>query len=137
MPGGGYAFLHEFSCGPECGVALLSGEVAERLIEGDEAGVRGLREGQQPAIADPLGCGLSGEGFSGLSKAGFRVPWLGTEFHARVFEPAVVDCPRFAQRERLLAHHHIVGEQAQQPKLCVSGKDNAIIGWQERLPLPG
>ena len=118
-------------------MALLPGEVAERMVEGDKAGVRGLREGQQPAIANPLGGGLGGEGFRGLSKGGFRLPWFGREFHARVFEPSVIDGPRFAQRERLLAHHHIVGEQAQQPKLCVSGKENAIIGLQELLPSPG
>ena len=118
-------------------MALLAGEVAERLIEGDKAGMRGLREGQQPAIADPLGGGLGGEGFSGLSKGGFHGARIGKKLNKRVFEPAVIDSPRFAQRESLLAHHHIVGEQAQQPKLCVSGKDNAIIGWQERLPLPG
>ena len=94
-------------------MALLAGEVAERLVEGDKAGVRGLREGQQPAIADPFRGGLGSEGFGGLSKAGFCLPGLGTNIDARVFEPAVVNSPRLAQRERLLAHHRIVGEQAQ------------------------
>src|ERR1035437_10329162 len=83
--------LFGFSVGPECGVALLAGEVVERLIEGDKAGVRSLREGQQPAVADPFCGGFGGEWFGGLSKAGFRLPGFGAKFHARVFEPAVVD----------------------------------------------
>jgi len=91
-------------------VALLPCEFIQRLIEGDQAGVCGLREGQQPAIADPLGGGLIGERFGGLSKVGFCLPGLGREFHARIFEPSVVDSPGFAQRERLFSHHRIISE---------------------------
>ena len=86
---------------PDGGVALLPCEFIQRLI---------LREGQQPAIADPLGGGLIGERFGGLSKVGFCLPGLGREFHARIFEPSVVDSPGFAQRERLFSHHRIISE---------------------------
>jgi len=106
-------FLCGFSVGPDGSVALLPREFIQRLIEGNKAGVCGLREGQQPAITDPLRGGLGGEEFGGLPEAGFCLPGLGTEFHAWIFEPLVVDGPRLAQRECLFAHHRIVGEQAQ------------------------
>jgi hypothetical protein len=45
--------LCDVSGGADCGVALFAGEFTEGLDEGDEAGVRGLGEGEEPAIADP------------------------------------------------------------------------------------
>ena len=82
-------FLYGFSARPEGGVALLSGEIVKRLVEGDEMGLRSLREGQQPAIAYPLGGGFGGEGFGGQPKAGFRLPGFGAKFHAGIFKRRV------------------------------------------------
>lgn len=128
--------VYDLSGGPDRIVALLAGKVAQCLVEGDEARVRGLREGQQPAIADPFrGC-LGGEWFGGLAEDGFNVSWVGTELDARVFEPAVVDGPCLAQGERPLAHDGGVGEQAQQAKLRVAGEDEAIIVREAIEPCP-
>ena len=135
--GGGNAFAARiFSDGPDCGVALLAGEVTQRLIEGKKAGVRGLREGQEPTIADPLRGGFGGEWFCGLSKVGFCLPGLGKKLDARVFEPAIVDCPCLAQGERPVAHNGRVGEEAQQAKLRVAGEDEAIVVGEAIEPSP-
>ena len=91
-------------------MTLLSGEVTERLVEGDKAGVRGLREGQQPAIADPLGGGLGGEGFGGLSKGSFHGTGIGKKLNKRVFEPTVKDRPCVAQGVNPITHYGGVGE---------------------------
>ena len=119
--------LDGLSVGPECGVALLSGEVAESLVEGDKAGVRGLREGQQPAIADSLGGGLGGEGFRGLSKGSFHGARIGKKLNKRVFEPTVKDCPCVAQGVNPLTHYGGVGEQAEETDLGIAGKDEPRI----------
>ena len=119
--------LYGFSVGPEYGVALLPGEVAERLVEGDKAGVRGLPEGQQPAIADPFRGVLGGKGFGGQPKGSFHGARIGKKLNKRVFEPAIIDRPCVAQGVNPLTHYGGVGEQAEEADLGIAGKDEPRI----------
>lgn len=70
-----------FSSRPDGGVALLASKVAEGLIKGDEMGVRGLRECQEPAVADRFGCRQIGERLGHLSKDGFDCLRVGKKLH--------------------------------------------------------
>jgi hypothetical protein len=104
-------------------MALVVGEIAESLVEGDELGVGGLGEGQEPAIANPLGGGSVGEWFSGLSEGGFRLLGVRTKLYPLIFKPAIIDSPSIPQGERLFAHDGVIGHEAKEAKLGKAGKD--------------
>jgi len=91
-------------------VALANCEFAQSLVECDEARMSSLREGQEPAVADPLRCGLGRKWRRKKSEALLHLLRIRTKLDARICQPLVVDSPSVAKGEQLMAHHYIVRE---------------------------
>lgn len=117
-------------------MALLAGKLAERPVEGDQMGVRGHGEGQQPAIAHPFRGGLMGEWLGRLPEYGIDARRIWKKQNARVFKPKVENLPCFPQGTSLLPHHGGICQQAKESNLRVAGEEKTRIDRESMEPLP-
>ena len=115
-------------------MTILSGEIVEGLIKGDELRLSSVRKGQQPAVANPFGSRLSPNMGSESPKLSIDDSWFRIELNSRVFEPSIIDGPGMVKGKNSIPHDCWIRKKPQESDVRVAGKHKHCIRRKTALP---